>query len=145
MASKLPAETDRLEAIRRLLVGLARGDDVFDLIDSVAELHPKHDTFPGEVYMGLGADALDIASATRDEPISYEGLREKYLPECEFRGKQNRKIQYAILTSASLRGGLERMLQLDRDHLLELNDAVIAMGADPVQEVHDDFIIQPIN
>lgn len=39
----------------------------------------------------------------------------------------------------------ERMLHLDRDHLLELNDAVIAMGADPVQEVHDDFIIQPIN
>jgi hypothetical protein len=107
VASKLPAETDRLEAIRRLLVGLKRGDDVFGLIDSVAELHPKHDTFPGEVYMGLGADALDIAGATRDEPISYEGLRESFLPECEFRGKQNRKIQYAILTSASLRGGLE--------------------------------------
>ncbi len=75
MASKLPAETDRLEAIRRLLVGLKRGDDVFDLIDSVAELHPQHDTFPGEVYMGLGADALDIAGATRDEPISYEARR----------------------------------------------------------------------
>jgi hypothetical protein len=34
-------------------------------------------------------------------------LRENYLPECEFRGRQNRKIQYAILTSAAVRGGLE--------------------------------------
>jgi hypothetical protein len=37
------------------------------------------------------------------------------------------------------------MLQLDRDHLLELNDSVIAMGAKPVPEIHDDFIIQPTN
>jgi hypothetical protein len=34
-------------------------------------------------------------------------LRERFLPECEFRGRENRKIQYALLTSASLRGGLE--------------------------------------
>jgi glyoxylase-like metal-dependent hydrolase (beta-lactamase superfamily II) len=39
----------------------------------------------------------------------------------------------------------ERMLHLDRDHLLELNDAVIAMGADPAEEIHDDFIIRPTN
>lgn len=57
--------------------------------------------------MGLGADALDVVGAARTEPIPYEGLRERFLPELEFRGKQNRKIQYAILTSASLRGGLE--------------------------------------
>jgi hypothetical protein len=68
VASKLPAETDRLEAIRRFLVGLKRGDDVFDLIDSIAELHPKHNTFPGEVYMGLGADALDIAGRPGTNP-----------------------------------------------------------------------------
>ena len=40
---------------------------------------------------------------------------------------------------------MERKLQLDRDHLFELNSALLAMGADPVQEIHDDFIIQPIN
>jgi len=34
-------------------------------------------------------------------------LRETHLSECEFRGRENRKIQYAILTSASVRGGLE--------------------------------------
>lgn len=74
---------------------------MFELTASVADLHPKHNTFPGEVFMELAADA------TRNDPIPYEGLRETYLSECEFRGKNNRRIQYAILTSASVRGGLE--------------------------------------
>lgn len=30
-----------------------------------------------------------------------------YLSECEFRGWDKRKIQYAILTGAALRGGIE--------------------------------------
>jgi len=107
MARKVPKETDRLDAIERFLVGLKQGDDAFGLIASVSDLHPKNNTFPGEVFMGLAADALDIAGVSRDEPVRYEGLRGEFLPECEFRGKQNRQIQYAILTSASLRGGLE--------------------------------------
>lgn len=36
----------------------------------------------------------------------------------------------------------ERVLELTRDHLLELHQALQAMGT-PVQEVHDDFIITP--
>ncbi|MCL1601056.1 MAG: hypothetical protein M3112_05925 [Actinomycetia bacterium] len=107
MARQGPTEEDRDEALRRVLSGLAAGDDVFEIAVSVADLHPKHNTFPGEVFMELAADALEIADATRTEPIPYEGLRETYLPECEFRGKDNRRIQYAILTSASVRGGLE--------------------------------------
>ena len=107
MARQVPTEEDRDEALRRLLSGLAASDDVFELTASVAHLHPKYNTFPGEVFMDLAADALEIAGATRNDPIPYEGLREIYLPECEFRGRDNRRIQYAILTSASVRGGLE--------------------------------------
>ena len=107
MAPQRPTEDDRDEALRRLLSGLAAGDDVFELAASVADLHPRHNTFPGEVFMGLAADSLETAGATRNDPIPYEGLRETYLSECEFRGKNNRNIQYAILTSASMRGGLE--------------------------------------
>jgi hypothetical protein len=107
MAQRGPTEEDRDEALRRLLSGLAAGADVFELTTSIADLHPKNNTFPGEVFMALAADALEIADTTRDNPIPYEGLRETYLPECEFRGRDNRKIQYAILTSASVRGGLE--------------------------------------
>lgn len=107
MARKSPTEDDRLEALRRLLTGLAGGADVFELAESVSDLHPKNNTFPGEVFMRLAADVLEVADTTRDNPIPYEGLRETYLPECEFRGRENRKIQYTILTSASVRGGLE--------------------------------------
>ena len=107
MARQGPTEEDRDEALRRLLSGLVAGDDVFELAASVADLHPKYNTFPGEVFMDLAADALEIAGATRNDPISYEGLLENYLPECEFWGRNNRKIQYAILTSASVRGGVE--------------------------------------
>ena len=107
MARRLLTDEDRLEALRRLLSGLADGADVHELVVSIAPLHPKNNTFPGEVFMGLAADALDTAGVPRHEPIPYEGLRETYLPECEFRGRDNRKIQFAVLTSAALRGGLE--------------------------------------
>jgi hypothetical protein len=107
MARQGPTDEDRDEALRRLLSGLAADADVFELTASVADLHPKNNTFPGEVFMELAADALEITDVTRDDPIRYEGLRETYLPECEFRGRDNRRIQYAILTSASVRGGLE--------------------------------------
>ncbi|MEX1249122.1 MAG: hypothetical protein WEA57_00370, partial [Acidimicrobiia bacterium] len=93
--------------IRRLLSGLEAGADAHELAAAVAELHPKNNTFPGEVFMGLAADAFDVAGVSRDNSIPYEGLRETHLPECEFRGGENRKIQYAILTSAAWRAGLE--------------------------------------
>ena len=107
MARQGPTEEDRDEALRRVLSGLLAGDDVFELAASVADLHPEYNTFPGEVFFDLAADALEIADATRNDPVPYEGLREIYLPECEFRGRDNRRIQYAILTSAAVRGGLE--------------------------------------
>ncbi len=107
MARKPPTDEDRREALHRLLTGLATDGDANDLAASVADLHPKYNTFPGEVFMGLAADALEIAGTSRDDPIPYEGLLETYLPECEFRGRQHRRIQYAILTSGALRGGLD--------------------------------------
>ena len=82
MARRSPTDQDRAEAIRRLLFGLARGDDVFGLAAAIEELHLRHNTFPGEVFLRLVADALDVASVDCDDPVPYEGLREKYLGEC---------------------------------------------------------------
>jgi hypothetical protein len=107
MARKRPSQDDHREALRRLLSGLASDADLFELVAAIADLHPKTDTFPGELFMGLAADTLELVGATRHDPISYEGLRETFLPECTFRGRENRKIQYALLTGASLRGGLD--------------------------------------
>jgi hypothetical protein len=36
-----------------------------------------------------------------------EGLRERFLPERTFHGRQNAKFQYAVLAAAALHGGTE--------------------------------------
>jgi hypothetical protein len=41
------------------------------------------------------------------EPAALGGLRERFLPECTFRGRQNSKLQYAVLAAAALDGGTE--------------------------------------
>jgi hypothetical protein len=71
MARKGPADRDGAEPVRRLLSGLARGDDVFDLAAAIQELHPRHDTFPGEVFMRLAADALEVAGVGLDDSVLY--------------------------------------------------------------------------
>ena len=34
-------------------------------------------------------------------------MPERFLPECAFRGRQNKKLQFAVLVAAALRGGAE--------------------------------------
>jgi hypothetical protein len=58
--------------------------------------------------MHLSADALEEAGVGQDDPMPYTGLRESYLGECKFQGRENRKIQFAILASGSARGGSAR-------------------------------------
>jgi hypothetical protein len=41
------------------LSGLATGGDVFELTALVADLHLKHDTFPGEAFMDLAGRAYE--------------------------------------------------------------------------------------
>ena len=71
------------------------------------ELHIRDHTFPGEDFMRLADDALDIAGIDQANPIAYETLLAEHLPEIEFRGKQFRRIRFAVMCSAALRGGLE--------------------------------------
>ena len=50
---------------------------------------------------------LDWCGASRADPLALEGLREQFLPEFAFRGRQDKKLQFAILAAAALRGGTE--------------------------------------
>jgi hypothetical protein len=102
-----PTSDDAVEAIQKLLSALIAESDILELTAELAPLHPRNNTFPGEVFLRLGAEALQIAGVTRDRPLSYEGVRERFLPECEFRGRENRKLQFALLASAALHGGVE--------------------------------------
>ena len=106
-ARKQPTPQDTVTARRVLLDGLARDADIFELVSELAPLHPRDNTFPGEVFLRLAADALDWCEASRADPLSLEGLRERFLPECTFRGRQNKKLQYAVLAAAALHGGTD--------------------------------------
>ncbi len=107
-ARRRPDAEDRLDAIRTALHGIAGHADPLDVAPALAALHPKNDTFPGEVLLALAADALDEAGASRDHPVSYEGLRERYLPEIEFRGRfEHHKSHYALQAAAVIHGGVE--------------------------------------
>jgi hypothetical protein len=106
-ARKRPAPEDAVTARQILLDGLARDADIFELLSELAPLHPRDNTFPGEVFLHVAADALDWCRASRTDPLPLEGLRERFLPECTFRGRQNAKLQYAVLAAAALHGGTE--------------------------------------
>ena len=86
-ARKWPTPQDAAAARRILLDGLARDSDVSELASELAPLHPRNDTFPGEVFLHLAADALDWCGASRAEPLSLEGMREQFLPECSAAGR----------------------------------------------------------
>jgi hypothetical protein len=106
-ARKRPTPQDAVTARRILLDGLARDADIFELVSELAPLHPRNNTFPGEVFLHLAADALDWCGASRADPVALEGLPERFLPECAFRGRQNNKLRYAVLAAAALHGGTE--------------------------------------
>jgi len=96
-----------MSARRALLDGLARDAGISEVLSELAPLHPRNNTFPGEVFLHLAADALDWCGATRATPVPLEGLCERFLPECAFRGRRNAKLQYAVLAAAAVHGGTE--------------------------------------
>ena len=62
-----------MTARRVLLDGLACDADVLELVSELAPLHPRDNTFPGEVFLRAAADALDWCGASRADPLSLEG------------------------------------------------------------------------
>ena len=102
-----PTAEDTVTARRVLLDGLARDTDIFELLGELAPLHPRNNTFPGEVFLRVAADALEWCGATRADPLPLEGLRMRFLPETDFRGRQNAKLQYAVLAAAAVHGGTD--------------------------------------
>src|SRR5690348_8334401 len=81
--------------------------DIFELVSELAPLHPRDNTFPGEVFLRVAADALDWRGLSRADPLPLEGLPERFLPECTFRGREIKKLPYAVLAAAALQGGTE--------------------------------------
>ena len=108
MVAKKPLTAeDRSRAIRIVLQGIAAGVDFADLARKFEPLHARHDTFPGEVFLELAADALEEGGISRDQPVDYEGIRERHLPERQFRGRtEHHRSHYALRAVAMIRSGV---------------------------------------
>jgi hypothetical protein len=102
-----PTYDDQRAAIAVALGGLAAGDDLRAILQKLVALHPRNNTFPAEVLLDLAADALEEAHATRADPLDYEGIRERYLPECEFRGRNDhQRSHYALGVAGMIKAGV---------------------------------------
>ena len=64
-ARKRPVPEDAVTARQILLAGLARDADIFELVSELAPLHPRDNTFPGEVLLRLAADAHEVVALSR--------------------------------------------------------------------------------
>jgi hypothetical protein len=97
-----------------VLSGLARGDAVDDLVAAAAPAHVPGRLTPDVALLELAVTALDLAYPAGAEPLQYEGLVERYLPEVTFRGRvEHRNSQYALYAAACMRGGLQPDLLSD--------------------------------
>ena len=106
-ARKRPGPAEAAAATRILLDGLAGDRDLPDIAAELAALHPRNDTFPGEVFLRVAADALGWCGASRADPVPLEGMRERFLAGCSFRGRERSRLQYAVLAAAAIGGGAE--------------------------------------
>ena len=94
-------------AARLGLLGLMPGLELDSFMEMLAALHPRYNTFPAEVLLELAAEAIEESEASSAEPMHYEGMRDRLLPEFEFRGKlPQHKSHYALMAAAMIRGGV---------------------------------------
>lgn len=103
----VPTDDDQSEALRRLLTGMRNGDAPFELIAAVTDLHIRRNTFPGEVFLQLGADALALAGINSSHKVNHENLLATHLGEIPFKGKDRERVHYALMSTFAVHGGLE--------------------------------------
>jgi hypothetical protein len=105
---KGPTVEDRATAIRVALSGIAAGLELGEIAARLAPMHPKNNTFPGEVLLELAADAIEESGASREQPLEFEGIRKRHLPEDRAHTKaQHHKAEYALRAAAMVRAGVD--------------------------------------
>src|ERR1039458_8037372 len=104
---KQPTPEDRSDAIQIALAGLASGQNFDPALEKLGALHIRHNTFPAEELLELASDAIEESGATTADPIDFEKIRERFLPEHRFSGKNHHyKSKYAISAAAIIPGGV---------------------------------------
>jgi len=102
-----PTDEDYADALRGVLLGLVTGEDLDSIMGRLDQLHHPDNTFPADVLLELAAEAIAESGVTQAEPLEYEGIRDRYLPEYEFRGKRPQHMShYALMAAAMIRAGI---------------------------------------
>jgi hypothetical protein len=102
------------QAQEALLRGLLAGNALQGLVDAVGRFYLPGSFSPDVAMLDLAVTALDLACPAGAEPLAYEGLRERHLPEVTFRGSvEHHNSQYALYAAACMRGGLRPDLLAD--------------------------------
>jgi hypothetical protein len=105
--ARRPTDEDYADAARLGLLGVTKGPAPDSIMEDLAGLHPRNNTFPAEVLLELAAEAIAESGASPGEPIQYVGMRDPYLPEYHFRGKsQQHKSHFALMAAAMIRAGV---------------------------------------
>jgi hypothetical protein len=105
---RVPTAEDRTSAICIALGAIAAGTDFSDACWKLEDLHPEGNTFPGEVFIELAADAIAYAGATRQQRLDFDGIRERYLPGYVAHTRaQHHKSKYALGAAAMVAGGVD--------------------------------------
>ncbi|PRY42165.1 hypothetical protein LY71_118115 [Geodermatophilus tzadiensis] len=110
MPKREPIDVDVLcrGAQSAVLSGLARGDDAIDILAALASTDAPYRFVPDVALLELAVTTLDLACPVGAEPLQYEGLRDRHLPEVTFRGRvEHRNSHYALYAAACVRGGLQ--------------------------------------
>jgi hypothetical protein len=108
MAGKSGPSGEDYDTAKRLgLLSLTVDQNLDEVMDRLVSIHPKNNTFPAEVLLELAAEAIAESGASPVQPIQYEGIRDRYLPEFSFRGKsQQHKSHYALMAAAMIAAGV---------------------------------------
>ena len=105
---KGPTTEDRATAIGVALSGIAGGLELGEIAARLEPLHPKNNTFPGEVLLELAGDAIEESGASREQPLEFEGIRKRHLPEDRAHTRaQHHKAEYALRAAAMVRAGVD--------------------------------------
>jgi hypothetical protein len=105
---RVPHDVLHRQAQLEVLGAMVRGEDLDGLTAAVAPSEVPNWFTPDVAVLELAVTALELATPAGTDRLVYEGLRERYLPEVQFRGRtEHRSSQYALYAAAAMRGGVE--------------------------------------
>ena len=103
-----PLEDDPTRVRRIVLHGVVTGRGLDDIAIDLAPLHRPHQIFPGDVLLDLAADALEHSGASRANPVEFDQIRERFLPERTHRTKaDHHKSKWTIRAATMIRAGVD--------------------------------------